>query len=259
MNKRTPRKLGMVLAAITVSACLPGQPSSSESIGVSSAALSTAASMATPNGWDGTVVDLMFADAFASCSWVTSDVPADPAGMDGYLAAVLAKMVSVLPCGGCGNSGNIATDWVCLRAQSACNAAPSAEALSVTLLQKQFAPQTVPQTYGGVSLASDVQSAVNAILRTPTVNLCVAQQLRSAFPGAAGSQSLLLAAEDQRELLELTRERAQIAMLGFAQLARIALDSSRSSIPQNSDPNVPLPVVMQWLRIRDFRPRDDGQ
>jgi hypothetical protein len=50
------------------------------------------------------------------------------------------------------------------------------------------------------------------------LNLCIAQSLRSSIAGAASGAALLFSDSDQRELLEIIRERAQIAMLQYALL-----------------------------------------
>src|SRR5262249_41933180 len=50
-------------------------------------------------------------------------------------------------------------------------------------------------------------------------NLCVAQKLREIIPGAASAEAFLLNANEQLELLEVTRERTQVAMLQYAMLA----------------------------------------
>ena len=58
----------------------------------------------------------------------------------------------------------------------------------------------------------------NADLRSGGLNLCIAQKLRAVSPGAAGGEALLLSEEEQRQLIEIIRERAQIAMLNYALL-----------------------------------------
>ncbi len=62
------------------------------------------------------------------------------------------------------------------------------------------------------------ESAANGDLLTAGINLCMAQRLRQLSPGGSGGELLLLPASDQRYLLEVIRERAQIAMLQYAEL-----------------------------------------
>jgi len=62
------------------------------------------------------------------------------------------------------------------------------------------------------------QTAANGDLLTAGINLCMAQRLRQLSPGGSGGELLLLPAADQRYLLEIIRERAQIAMLQYAEL-----------------------------------------
>lgn len=92
----------------------------------------------------------------------------------------------------------------------------------------------------------------NRILRMPSLNLCIARALRASAPGTAGSNDmLLLPAADQRELLEVTRERAQMAMIEFAELGVAFTSPLESTDPANFDSmgvpvDEPLRLVTAW-------------
>jgi hypothetical protein len=90
----------------------------------------------------------------------------------------------------------------------------------------------------------------NQILKMPSLNLCLARALRTASPGTAGANdTLFMAASDQRELLEVIRERAQMAMIEFAQLALAFTSSTSSPVSEGaftSNRDEALGPVMAW-------------
>ncbi|MBI5531668.1 MAG: hypothetical protein HY898_03060 [Deltaproteobacteria bacterium] len=61
---------------------------------------------------------------------------------------------------------------------------------------------------------------------TPESNLCIAQKLRAMAPGASGAEAVLMSGPEQLQLLAVTTERAQRAMLGFAVLGLAAMPDS---------------------------------
>src|SRR5262249_20332576 len=94
-----------------------------------------------------------------------------------------------------------------------------------------------------------VHNAESTVQRA-TINLCIAQQLRTAAPGAANGEILLFPGDEQRRLLEITRERAQLAMLQFAGLAA-ALSATASASDPPPKPNAFLPVFARWQTTAD--------
>src|SRR5262249_34282098 len=90
--------------------------------------------------------------------------------------------------------------------------------------------------------------AANAVITQPTINLCIAQQLRGQSPGTAGGEALLLSSANQRQLLETIRERVQLAMLSFSQLA-VAFTQPDLTVPTTlMADQAPLPIVIKWAR-----------
>ncbi len=207
-----------------------------------------------PEHWTGSVTQLFVADAAASCAFVADGTVFDDSlngWSDEYLAQVADRMRGSLcpyeagPDGGNANLSMI-NDWIYERSQLSCeqpntlapnmgpNGAPAIE------------PTTIPWPSG---LAMSDTGAGEAIRWAP-FNLCLAQKLREISPGAASGEALLLSGADQRELLEVIRERTQIAMLQYATLA-VAFAPHADLSGANADP--------QTYQLRDWAQANQQQ
>ncbi len=102
-------------------------------------------------------------------------------------------------------------------------------------------PNPAPNGWYGANV-----DLANHIVRMPSMNLCIARELNAKAPGSASGEELLLAASDQRELLEVTRERAQMAIIEFAQLAVAFTAPIAATTPNLFDTATPLPLVAAW-------------
>lgn len=219
----------------------------------SEASISAPGLLPEPKGWQGSVVDLMVADAWSTCA-AGSTVTAT---RDTYLDAVWQHMQNVA----CPPLNEDA--WPAMRANKACNVDPStSDDASVVL---EFPPSPLAQTITDTNVEDpftvnnpvsnrDTATLASSILQTPSINLCIAQKLRQIAPGTAGIESLLLSASDQRLLLEMTRQRAQLALVGFAQLAMAFTEPNPGTF---GGANVAVPLahalklVIKWGRDVD--------
>jgi hypothetical protein len=220
-----------------------GTSGSPESTSTVSAALSTSqmppvpcyqpqASAPYQSLWaNGTSVQLLFADAMAACS-----ASADPGiesstlgvGLDGrpqrdiYMTNVATQMANAV-------SKSQSADWLALRAAQDKNCDP------VTLAPAS-APVTLPQyeiterilsffpVAGSAGSGPDMRNSyrtANAALRAGAWNLCLAQVLRNRIPGSATGATLLMTEAEQRELLDVIRQRAQIAIVQYGLLGEV--------------------------------------
>jgi hypothetical protein len=238
----------------------------SESVGMSADALGGAPSIPVPVGppyyvddvltpaWQGSAVDLMVADAWASCSFATEqtgyagvcniveDGPKDP-----YMQWVRTQMQSAT-CDRSAADPNAAEDsntfgkimdarnaecdpnnnnsypmtqlqqWYLQRTFRGCNAIAGTQNFQAVKLGHVVMPgwktaEGPPYTSGGTER--------DYLIRGPGINLCIAQTLRSAAPGPSALSTLTLSEADQRQLLEVIRQRAVEAVVGYAQLASV--------------------------------------
>jgi hypothetical protein len=199
-----------------------------------------------PNGptpfWDGSLVDLMAADAWAQCAAsVTSDAknPQDP--YQGYLASKMQDAVcNQAETSSTNQSFTVACDpastlcpavqqWALQRMTPGCNIdASTGQPSTVTFFPNELGTAPLPTTLPDPSTFTDVNSQTPALLSGAVaksqlevdiadVNLCMAQRLTEY---QASADSLFLQGDDLRELLEVTRERAQIAAIWYALLGR---------------------------------------
>ena len=105
-------------------------------------------------------------------------------------------------------------------------------------------PAVAPFYEGNVEIA-------NRIVHLPSLNLCIARALRTASPGtASANDTLFMTASDERELLEVTRERAQMAMIEFGQLANAFASVPPAGLaPQSFTSNdQPLWLLPLWAQ-----------
>jgi hypothetical protein len=247
------KQIAVCLLAVALSIAGCSDRSSSEqdlSVSSLSSALSLPAGTPVPmNGstvtWQGTVPELLLADAWASCSFggPADDPPSPPSvcniftpqgALDSHLA-VIADHITTTTCPlttpdptapgttfetyiaheleQCPGANNWMRNWYLQRSFAGCNGVPNSTEKKATVLGKTRIPGMGPAFWNG--------SPMDAIIRAPGVSQCIAQKLRSVMPGSAGPAALSLTSEDQRMLLEETRLRSVAAVVGYAQLATV--------------------------------------
>lgn len=205
------------------------------------------------NVWKGTNVQLMFADALVGCS---TRIQTDGSGSATYyqtafLADVYREHVQALMdashCtlnaadvadGGVPESGkDVLAAWAIRRARPSCNRDPvSLQQSPAPITANSSFPDVAPvkcspttgcapafvdypdYAMGTATGGLNVAGAVMAELLAPEVNLCIAMRLRAFAPGASGAEAVLLNEVEQREIQTTALERAQRAVLGFANL-----------------------------------------
>ena len=203
--------------------------------------------------WRGTIPELLFADAMASCEalntvlingqtyWQYDVIP----NMDEYANKIALYMGMVLsqanvPDPLASNPGTslstFTSRWIALRAstQNSCDQKTNVSSPSGVPLQALPVPEHVTD----VALLNDNQNfsagataPADAELRLAGVNYCIATQLRTLIPGSAGGVSLLFTDAEQRELLEVIRERTQMAMLQYALLGQVFATTLKVGAP----------------------------
>src|SRR6478752_2666624 len=77
------------------------------------------------------------------------------------------------------------------------------------------------------------------------MNLCIAQRVRQR---GLNGQSLLLPEAEQQQLLELVRERSQIALLQYAALARVLAEPETMSPDASLTAWQMVPYLKRWAR-----------
>jgi len=188
-------------------------------------------------GWNGSVVDLLAADAWAQCGAHTSSAADSDRAHDAYTTYLEGRMSwpSCAAAGGSGSEGFTIRDcavgacapmkrWATQRQVPACNGDPATGyARSVQFLPNSSIGITVPPaaTLGITAttsvMADDAIANAQKWVDVAEVNLCMAQRLRDQMNTA---DSLLLDGAEQRQLLAVIRERAQIAMVQYGLIAR---------------------------------------
>ncbi len=224
--------------------------------------------------WPGTIVDLMAADAWAQCgahvprantSVSTAEFATD--AYQEYLEAYITQsecpnVFSSLPqstftINGCGTSVGACPSpmkrWARQRQISSCNVDTSTGLPSVvrfydntktghTLASSSFT--ALQSTAASIPILNGAIAAAQKEVDIAEVNLCMAQRLRE---NVASADSLFLSAADLRQLLEVIRERAQIAMVQYALLARVFTNpDDRSGGP--SSPYQAFITLMHWSK-----------
>jgi hypothetical protein len=227
------RPVFFLLFAVVLLACSGSDSSDSASrVASRTGGLATTGVLPIPceNGkytWQGSAIDLMTADAVSACSGdpaleeakglsAENRVMPDGGGAmrDGYLTYVRGRMMEALPEGLKGTPANAVKRWVGLRSDPKKNCDPldATKQVDASLTLRYVHEYIADWKAGGRKAYANLQ------LRTPGFNLCIAQTLRAMIPGAAGGEALLLSEADQRMLLEVIRERAQMATLDYATL-----------------------------------------
>lgn len=199
----------------------------------------------TGYSWEGTIPDLLFADAWAGCSADDSDTLNHPgvfyepySGPDEYLAYVRGLMISSMTAT---NSNpdyfDLFGSWAETRSSATTNCDPlthelvPGRGLSRTFIPKLFAYAAAPAGQ------EERYRAADRDVRQAPLDLCIAQRLRKLTPGSAAGQALLLSEADQRQLLELIRERAQSSMMMYALLGSVFMAPPAPTVTY--DPNHP--------------------
>ncbi|MBL8718625.1 MAG: hypothetical protein JNL79_21770 [Myxococcales bacterium] len=167
----------------------------------------------TKSAWQGSIVDLLAADAWAECSWKSGGAPilqddVDKRYADPYLQKIWSLMASA-KCTPTAVAGP--TAWFTQRTNPTCNVDGSTGAPAAAPLSRA----AIKEDVGGTG-AVNAYASLN--VEFAAINLCIAQRMREFVPGAVGGEALLLSAPDQVELLQTVRERAQVAMLHYAAL-----------------------------------------
>jgi len=237
------------------------------------------------SGWDGTLAELLAADAFAQCASTTSDYhlirtttyerDADNApiqGLDAYLNHLDALIGNSLtaPCYGASATTSVER-WLELRANPKCSADASKQALrSLIVLEPgervldhvardvaaydtfnaaplQWKPADNSwQLSGSASVIKSAHRAASRELSYADLNLCMAERLR-AF---VNSPAVFAAPPgDHRELLGVIRERAQLASTQFSMISTLFASFPRNDIPEHyviNDPNSFLILFSAW-------------
>jgi hypothetical protein len=168
--------------------------------------------------WDGSVVELIAADAWAECS---RERPL-PALEDEYLTDLQLKMSGAL-CVNTNLAGNPAGDWYFSRRDAACNVDP------VTLESRPLPPVSRPSlnAYQVTPVNLNDTAAVRAATRWAQAevsyaeqNLCMARRLAERLEGET---ALFASSEQQLDLLNVVRHRAQAAVIQHIFLAKVAI------------------------------------
>lgn len=189
--------------------------------------------------WTGTIVDVMAADAWAQCGahvGSAAELATDP-----YLTHLETKIdqatcpgaiATMLPTSdfslvGCGASVSTCPSkvkrWARQRQIASCNVDTST-GLPATVRfygngsMGHALPSSAFSAFPASAALTGAIAAAQKEVDIAEVNLCIAQRLRE---NVASADSLFLAAADQRQLLEVIRERAQIAMTQYALLGRV--------------------------------------
>lgn len=172
--------------------------------------------------WTGTDVELLAADAYYNCTTVAEyDLDGVPHlqirrnflhANDKFLEDLTGKMLNLEY----GNSTtNYADGWWSARVASS----PSGWSPLGTL---QLYGRPVPgYAFLNQQYPSAQEQALDTDFRTAGVNLCMAQDLRRHSPGSAANTGLFLPEDQQRQLLEIVRERSQVAMLQYGLFASV--------------------------------------
>jgi hypothetical protein len=239
------------------------------------------------SAWEGSVADLYVADAWASCSFVASGLNAtDPEAADvanivddniggaalhagwnranprqahrgdgfhdSYLDSVLQKMEGVT-CVHTPVVENPILQWYRIRTTDTCNYSPD--------LKMQKAAKLTPRAMMGPFTTdtmsnpahqfqnSDSNFKMDAVIRQPGIDLCIATKLRQVAPGGMSGAALLLSSDDQLALLQRAQERAQQSVLGYARLVQL---QQTPPDPWSTSSNGPFFTTLEaanwWLR-----------
>jgi hypothetical protein len=170
----------LLVASVVVGACGPDS-AAAEGAGARSAQSRLIAPGATPvphdgarSLWDGNAVQLLFADALASCAWSdTNEHIRQVIGHDEYMDQVILKMSGVTCKGSIVQPNSLSTGWIAMRARPECNRDPSNSApRGVTIEPRSILTHESMDEYG-FGGAETVTAILDLI--APSINLCIAQ------------------------------------------------------------------------------------
>lgn len=237
------------------------EPSALTAVGARPIPFCKTSAAAPTKCWDGDSVELLVADALAACGTDSAfDIPgSSPQMLDPYLAGIRKKMADA-DCDGAGDSyGDRLSDWVVQRKIPACNRQPGGDVAAWIDVQPLYSSdfsksRSLNFTYrGGAPKCNDINQDFSAGLyediHYAALNACVAHRLRFAAPGSAGAESLLLSAAEQRSLLEVVRERAQVALIQYSRIGTILSrwsDSGTTCTQYLIGPQRRVGELMQW-------------
>lgn len=216
--------------------------------------------------WDGSVTDLVAADAFAQCVATSALSKIQPTmsrgGNDAYLNRLIGLMdqFDCKPAGTRFDAADVDGDgnvtealrakelhWLEKRKQPECNVDGSGSPAKVEGIARDVAPYDALYTsqWGltGIYIAVGRQNAGKE-LEYADVNLCMAQQLRSQLNSG---QSLFLSTSDQAELYGVMTERAKLAVVYYSLLAKV-LTADTTGMPTSltAAENQWLLIVRKW-------------
>lgn len=198
------------------------------------------------SSWDGTLAELVAADALALC--LDGTIQGIRTGADATLDRLMARMSSAL-CPEVDAPIAITTRWRNQRTlHPECNADPTSGAPATLPIGTRDHTNYVIDSDLSIPIADtahpdSVLDHARDQLGVADVNLCMAQMLREHLSTADG---LFMSAQENLELLALIRERAQIAMLQYALLGRvIASPESGNEAPISHD-LMSIPVLKLW-------------
>lgn len=262
-----PRFLPLLLPLVAIgeSACAGAVTESSgdspASTGRQTSALSTTAVRPVPycpsQGkacFPGGTVELIVADAMAECGTQSvADVNGAEDLLDVYLATVRQDMVTAR----CGENFTATLDgWTKQRAEAGCNvdAGNSAEFRTYPLqpVNPSFNATygTEARPCGGGQESDRVPLFIIKNIHNTALNACMAQRLRAVMPGTAGAEGIVLDRNQQRELLQVIHDRAQLAMIGYSRLM-LAAQASGSTACTEGGQAAQLPdallSVAKWI------------
>lgn len=192
--------------------------------------------------WNGSLPDLLAADAVANCFKADAYAyrPAPAFSTDTYFDYLTAKMKEVVG----GNVAGIEQRWYTSRANRRLNVNSSTNADQALIFRPH--DTTAYQIFPAGALPQFITATGATEAQRPLFwaegNLCVAQSLRESLSAA---QSLLMSAEDYREMLEIIRQRAQVAMLEYSHIAQLGSKANYTVIEPDYQP---LGQLNQQLR-----------
>ncbi len=196
------------------------------------------------SSWDGTLGDLIAADALAACMSTSTgarsylynniyDYDLDP-----YLNQLLRWMASAACIKhSAGKFGRI--EWGNSRRNPSCNI-NTLTGQPAALPEKTSIASDDAQTNAFASLSTAGSNSAYSFVNYATLNLCMALQVRESL----NSAEILFASDDEQgRMLGIARERAQLATIGFAQLGQ-AIRSSQTK--EASDPKKYIGHLKDW-------------
>ena len=200
--------------------------------------------------WDGSLADLMAADAWALCVQNTSRSFLDDANEnDEYLEYLMAR-IDVAACQPTLGWFPLpaATRWLQQRTNSACNVDTSTGLPTVVEFSEhetgkyQIKSSQVSIPGASAAIKEAVVSEAQKELEVAEVNLCMGQRLREYLSSADG---LFLSGEARRELLSRIRQRVQLAVLQYA-LIGAAITSDHPVPTTLRDEGQTVAVLKSW-------------